>query len=368
MLKIGLSGNPIEIKIRKNFDGISVYTDTIHKTLSKYNDIEVYPLAYTKHIESLKYSQQLSSSYIKSICENLLFNKTKQLSLDVMHFTDYHVIKTSCPSVATVHDAIPLKYPEWVSDKNRSLKNYLMKKMVNQADHFIAVSHYAVNELVEYYQIPEDRISVIHCGIDSSWFEDIILDKSILQKYNIVENYFLIVGTFQPRKNIEKMIKAYFALPESIRQYYPLLIVGKEGWKCHETVNLISNYKFKYPKQIFWLNNVESRADLRQIYAHAFCLLFTSLYEGFGIPILEGFASNIPVITSSVASMPEIAGNAAYLVDPLSQDQITNGMLDIVKNDELRIQYIDAGRKQLEIFRWEDQMNKLRDLYGSLSK
>lgn len=368
MLKVGLSGNPIETKIRKHFDGIGVYTATIHKTLSEYKDIEVYPLAYTKHIESLEHSQQLSSSYMKSICENLLFNKAKELDLDVMHFTDYHVIKTSCPSVATVHDAIPLKYPEWVSNSNRTLKNYLIKKMVNQADHFIAVSHYAVSELVEYFKIPEERISVIHYGIDSSWLEEIALDNSIFQKYNIVKNYFLIVGTFQPRKNIERMIKAYFDLPEIIREEHPLLIVGKEGWKCGETVNLIYDYKSKYPKQIFWLNNVQSRADLRQIYAHAFCLLFATLYEGFGIPILEGFASNIPVITSNVASMPEVAENAAYLVDPLSQDQIANSMFDMVKNDELRIQYIHAGRKRLEMFKWEHQINKLLSLYTSLSK
>ena len=366
MINIGISGNPLEPKIRRHFDGIGVYTNAIYDNLKDHQDIKIQPFAYTKVPDKLCYSKVIDQSYGHAVLKNLVLKQTKNLNVDVMHFTDYHVVDTRCPSIATVHDAIPLMHPEWVSSRHRTLKNALMKKMVNKADAFIAVSQYATAELTEYFGLPQERIQVIPCGIDANWLKPIIQDEDILKKYGLQPHFFLAVGTFQPRKNFDQIIHSYFQLPESIRKQHQLVIVGKQGWHCDSTIQLIQDYQRRYANQLVWLNQVETREDIKQLYLHALSLVFASLYEGFGIPILEAFTTQTPVITSDTSSMPEVVGNAGLVINPYQKDDITQAMLDISQSEQLRLDFIQKGHHQLQKFHWDKISQQLIEFYKSV--
>lgn len=343
-MKVGLSGTPLDSHCRKNYDGISVYTESVYRGLTNFGGVEVIPFVYEK--SSLSYADVVGSSYVLTFAKSLL--QQHPLSVDLCHFTDYKIFRTTCPSVATVHDAIPLSHPEWVSSRYRRIKNILLRYAVNQADAVIAVSHHAVRELVEYFGIDERRIFVVPCSIDDNWLALRPLDGGIVSKYCIPTDYFLVVGTFQPRKNLINTIQAFFTLPKEIRDEHPLVIVGKPGWKSDKEMAMIAEKKKLWPHQVYWLSNVSCREDLYQIYRHAFALVFASLYEGFGIPILEGYACRIPVITSAVSSMPEVAGDGAILVNPYQVYEIAEAMktLHFLQNKE-RETLIANGASQL---------------------
>lgn len=179
-----------------------------------------------------------------------------------------------------------------------------------------------VPDLVEYWGVDENQISVIYQGISDWWLEKIsVAEKEVvLNKFNLKKKFFLSVGTLQPRKNFSRIIQAYQLLPEAVQKEYKFVLVGKDGWQSTEIRNEIM--RMTAENKVAWLQYVTQK-ELRILYQSAQLLLFPSLSEGFGWPILEAFASSIPVITSNTTSLPEIAGNAAYFVNPCSVEEIS---------------------------------------------
>lgn len=367
-MKIAISGEPIETKIRKNYDGIGVYTDALHHYLPQLG-VEVEPYIYAGHDELAVKSKVLPYSYGNAILRDMInFRSVVNVKADLFHFTDYHVINTSCPSVATVHDAIPLKFPDWVSPKYRKIKNFFLKRMVKKADIFVAVSQYAVNELQEYYHLPLDRIRVVNCGIEQDWLDnqpDELYVEALLTRFQLKKGYFFVVGTLQPRKNVDRIIDAYLQLSEQIQNNRQLVIVGNAGWHCEQTIKKIHNL-IESGKNIKWIQNLSSRQDLKAIYSASCALIFPSLYEGFGIPVLEAFASNVPVLSSNVSSLPEVAGDAALLVDPYSVDEITHGMSLLATDESLGNQYRLLGKQRVKQFTWMKSAQVLKKIYSEL--
>lgn len=367
-MKIAISGEPLEPAIRKNYDGIGVYTDALYHYLPQLN-IEVQPYIYAGHKVAPVKSAELPFSYAGAILRDIMgYRPVAHVKADLFHFTDYHVIRTSCPSVATVHDAIPLKFPEWVSPKYRSIKNLLLKRMVKKADLFVAVSQFAVEELQEYYQLPKDRIRVVPCGIEQDWL-DFQADEAdiheLLNRFQLQKGYFLVVGTLQPRKNVDRIIEAYMQLPNDVQALRQLVIVGNTGWRCEQTVERIHEL-IADGKNIRWIRNLSSREDLKTVYSAAGALIFPSLYEGFGIPVLEAFACGVPVLASNVSSLPEVAGNAALLVDPYSIDEINHGMLALSINENLQNKYRTLGKERVKEFTWLKSVKELQSVYSEL--
>ena len=294
---------------------------------------------------------------------------TRPLSLpvDVVHFTDYHIVPSSMPSVATLHDAVPLMHPEWVSPRLRWAKNHVMKRMARHADQIVAVSHFAIDELVEYFGIARDRIQVVHGGIDEQWLIAAPPgpDHVTLADGRAIKDYFLCVGTFQPRKNLDRMISAYLSLPRGVRQSHPLVIVGRAGWRCEHTVQRLNDLAAR-GETVHWMQNIHSRQQLRAVYDNATALAFVSLYEGFGLPVLEAFACGTPVITSTASSLPEVAGGAALLVSPHDQEEIADAMLRIATSGEIRDTLREAGHRRVPEFTWGQSAIKMAAVYANL--
>ena len=350
-------------------DGIGVYTAALAKHLPGAG-VDVTGFSFGQSVRVPGAAPMTLDSYLSYVCRDLVgWRKPFALPADVVHFTDYHIVPCRAPSVATLHDAVPLKYPEWVSPRLRWAKNVIMKRMARHADKIVAVSHFATEELIEYFGVAPERIAVVHGGIDEAWLVSPghPLPEVRARDGRVLKDYFLCVGTFQPRKNLDNMISAFLSLPAEMRAAHPLVVVGRPGWRCGSTVERLQTLE-SAGEAVHWLQDVDSREALRAVYSSALALVFVSLYEGFGIPVLEAFATRIPVITSTTSSLPEVAGDAALLVQPADVAGIADAMSRIATSAQLRSDHVAAGSRRVVQFTWNETARKLAAVYASLSR
>lgn len=358
-MRIGLTCTTIEPSLTQGkIDGIGMYTKTLLDQFSNLNlDVTPYSFPNNKNKQSgikngkvfpLSFTSATLSSFIKPIADTIYKNIPKQI--DLLHVTDHMIPRVDRISmIATIHDALMFKHPEWYSSKLRGIKNWLRKETMKWPKHFITISQAMVPELVRYLDIPESKITVVHNGLPDWWHEKVSPTeiKNTLQRLGLPKKFILFTGTIQPKKNVARLIEAFLQLPQDIQQEYPLVIAGKAGWDTTEDIIAIN--KLIQHKTGYWLNYV-SKEDIRTLYQAATLYVFPSLHEGFGLTLLEAFASGTPVMTSSVPALQEIGANAVYFIDPLSIDSMTLGMRNFLTSEGLRQQYINSGSLRVRDF------------------
>ncbi len=287
--------------------------------------------------------------------------------VDVFHATDYRIVPMRCPVVATLHDAIPMADPALSSRRLRGLKNALMRRLARFADVVVAVSAFSVAELVEHFGIDPARVRVIHAGVDPAWLtppEPALLAR-VLAARRLEPGYFLSVGTLQPRKNVERILAAHALLPAALRRERPLVVVGRPGWRCD---GLVAELRARVAAgEARWLADVAEPEELRALYAAAGVFVFPSLHEGFGLPVLEAFASGVPVVTANTTSLPEVSAGIAREVDPTSVEAIAEAMAALAAPGEERRRRIAAGRARARALGWEVMVDRLLALYRELA-
>ena len=236
-------------------------------------------------------------------------------AIDVYHATDYVVPRLARkPVVATLYDAIPLVHPQWANRRLRRTKNWLLRRWAQCADRVIAISHAAGQELVEHYGVPQERIRIAPLGVGERWF-DKPAEAGIcaaLARFRLHPGYLLHVGTLQPRKNVDALVSAYERLPPAIRRERQLVLVGQYGWGVPALRARLQALARK--GHVVWLDYVD-RDDLHALYHGAGMFVFPSLAEGFGLPILEAFASGLPVIATDLPALREVAGHDVRWLD-----------------------------------------------------
>ncbi len=373
-MRIGLTCSTIEPALTSGkIDGIGVYTKTLLDQLAKLQH-EVTPFSFptlTKWLKSSGFSQgkifplPYTPATLLSLiqpCAELLYKNSDE-KIDLLHVTDHMIPRIShAPIIATIHDALMFTHPEWYQSKLRGIKNTLRKKTFHWVKHFITVSHAMVPELVEYLGIPEKKISVVHNGIAPWWYQEISTEyrKSILKNLNLPEKFILFTGTLQPKKNVSRIIEAYLLLPTDLRREYPLVIAGKAGWDAKDI--LIAIQKLQTEKAGYWLDYV-SNEELRVLYQSATVYLCPSLHEGFGYTLLEAFAAKTPVISANISALPEIAGDAAYLVDPYSVAEIRTAMRTLLTDESLRSTLVQKGYARAKEFSLEKCVSETLKVY-----
>jgi glycosyltransferase involved in cell wall biosynthesis len=369
-MNIGLSTTQIEpCHTGGHIDGIGIYTINLSKGLRKLGHTVIgYSFPPKSSSSDLGCSLPFPGSF-KSLTGLGIASRglvRYEMPVNLMHFTDYCIFPVKCPSVATLHDAIPLKFPEMCNPRLRALKNFILRSAAKYADHVITLSQTSIPDIVKYYRVPEHKISVVGCGVSKQWLvapETYKVDQ-VLKKYALRSGYFLFVGTFQPRKNLDRIITAYGKLPQAIRKERKLVCVGRSGWKCEETINKLK--RLIIDGDAIWLNHIDDEDELRCIYTGAGVFVFPSLYEGFGIPVLEAFSCGIPVITSNVSSLPEVSRQIGIEIDPTSLDELINAMEWLAQDETERKQRAISGRNLVQSMTWDAVAEQTLNVYKKI--
>ena len=286
--------------------------------------------------------------------------------VDLIHATDQLIpIRHHKPLVSTVMDVIPLSHPEYLRSSSRMIKPWLWKKLTQQSDHIITISEYSKQEIHRLMNFPMEKMSTIPLGVDKRYFERIspTLIQNVLKKFQLDKPFFLFIGSIQPRKNLQRLIQAHASLPRHLSKEFPLVIVGKLAWNDGQTIAEIE--KAISEERCVWLDYITD-IEKRCLLQASLALIFASLYEGFGLPILEGFASSTPVITSNTTSMPEVAADAALTVNPLDIDSIREAYLSLIENPSLLEEMKIKGLTRARLFSWEQAAKSTLSVYQSL--
>lgn len=263
--------------------------------------------------------------------------------IDVFHSSDWTQPPTSAIKVTTIHDLVPIRYPQISHPSIVSAHKHRLKWVKNEVDKIIAVSEFTKNEIVSLLDINPNKIKVIYEAADTIFQVSASVDMEFVKKkYKLDKPYLLAVGA-DPRKNLPRVIKAVIELKKDLD--IELVVIGKP-WN-------------KSLKGARFLGHVE-RQEMSAIYTGARSLVYTSVYEGFGLPILEAMMCETPVVTSNVSSMPEVAGDAAFLVDPNSSKDILLGIKGVLSN---RAKWIKRGRERVKKFSWIKTAEQTIDLY-----
>jgi len=296
--------------------------------------------------------------------EYSLTKALKKFEIDVLYSTDsYLSLRTTVPTVLVSHDLAYLHYPEHIPPRVRSYYQKYFPKFHEKADHIIAVSEATCQDIQQAYRIPKEKITVAHNAC-SPHFQTLSFNEkvSVKRRFTNGKPYFIYLGSIHPRKNIQRLIYAFEQFLNKTGNSHELVLLGRWAWR---TTNIASaKLKSKYKDRIRLFTDHEDH--IADLVAAAEAMCYVSLFEGFGIPILEAMQSGVPVITSNKSSMPEVAGDAAYLVDPESVDEIAHAMQTITDNKNLRQEFIAKGHANVKRFSWDRSASLISGQISSL--
>lgn len=283
----------------------------------------------------------------------------------LFHATDHYIPRyENIPVVATIHDVIPFDFPHWFSFQQRSF-HAVLKRTMEWPVHFITVSNYSKNRILQQLDVPECNVSVVQNGLDPKWRHRHSSERvqAVLQKYRLERPYILFVGTIQKRKNLSLLLKAAEMLPQYLRESHEIVVVGGIGKQDQNSVRQL--FSAIDAKQIKWL---EYRVDseLVILMQAARCFVFPSLAEGFGLPVVEAFAAGTPVLASNATSIPEVAGNAAILFHPQKSEELAAKLADVLSFERLRSDLAAKGLKRSQDFSWEKSAAETVLVYKSV--
>jgi len=247
------------------------------------------------------------------------------------------------PQVVVIHDLSMFLFPQHLGQKKSDKYQQITKLACAKAQKIIAVSYSTKKDLTKILKVPEKKITVIYPGL--------IKFTKIAQ--NLPNNlkpktYILTVGTVEPRKNLKNLLTAYSLLPMALKEKYPLVIVGAYGWNVSQDLKEVKDIK-----NIIILGYI-ANDELAKLYKEARVFVYPSLYEGFGLPIIEAMQFGTPVITSNISSMPEVAGKAGILIDPKDPKNISQAIQNILEEKIDRNKLVKLSKDQANKFFWQD--------------
>ncbi len=255
------------------------------------------------------------------------------------------------PSVVTVHDLSWVRHPETHPAERLREMNRFMPKVIEHATHIIVDSDFVRGEVINHYSVPHERVTTVLLGVGAEFRPYASAESSVVLAQFGLEHgkYQLAVGTLEPRKNLSTVIAAFERLPESIRQRFPLVIVGMNGWGME---NFSKNFQHMIARGEVRLLGYVSQKELPALYSGARLFIYPSLYEGFGLPPLEAMACGVPVIASNRASLPEVVGDAGLLVEPMDDMVISMHMQSLIDDSTLHARLSKAGLDRASAFTW----------------
>ena len=292
----------------------------------------------------------------------LFFGQESQIT----HFFNYIIPSgVSGKTVVTVHDMVFKAFPETVRSRTKLMLQAGLLKSMKRADRIITDSLFSQSEIIKYYPEFASKIRVVPCGVDTEKFHplsDKALISKVCEKYYIDSEYFLYLGTIEPRKNLAKLLKAYAEFIQEYAHPPKLVLAGAKGWNFENILQLIPEFNLQ---ELVILPEYIQDEDVCPLMNGAIAFLFPSLYEGFGMPPLEAMACGTPVLVSNAASLPEVVGNAA-VITRTDYHSIEAGMHQLYSDSDLRKNLSSAGRIQAESLSWQKSAELLYQVYQEL--
>lgn len=291
-------------------------------------------------------------------------NALRRLKPDLFLSPDGYVsLSTDTPTLAVMHDLNFEHFPEDLPWLVRHYYRFFFPRFAKKSKRIGTVSHFSKSDISRAYGISESKIDVIYNGINEA-FKPVDTDTvdKVRKKYTEGKPYFLFVGSLHPRKNLARLFGAFDQFRSKSKSPVKLLVVGEKKWWTEPIRQAFEN--MKHQQEVVFCGRLGAEA-LRLVTASALATTYVSYFEGFGIPIVESFKCGVPVITSNVTSMPEVAGDAALLIDPFDIDDIAGAMQSLATNNDLRKTLITKGLERAALFTWQQSADKL---WGSMLK
>ena len=377
-MKIGIDISQIVYRT-----GVSRYTEELVKSLiklDKKNKYVLFGFSFRRKKELNNYHTTVCGNYCEGkifpfppTMMEILWNQLHILPIekligevDIFHSSDWTQPPSNYKKITTVHDLSFLRYPDSFPKKiinNHKRRLCWVKK---ECDMVIADSMATKRDLVELLGFDEKKIRVVYLGVSSKFkVKSSKLQskvQSIKKKYKINGDYILSVGTLEPRKNLKRTIEAFnLIIKKKNNRTIKLVLVGKFGWGENIRQSAINNQQLS-----IITTGYISDEDLAYLYQGARCFVYPSLYEGFGLPVLEAMAAGCPVITSNVSSLPEVAGEAAILVNPKKTSEIAQAINEIIAIPQLSQNLRKKGLVQVNKFSWQKTARETLRAYESL--
>ena len=368
----------------KNRSGIGVYTYELSKRLQVYKDLELTGDIFnfierndlTKDLKGLNFNQEICKLFPYGVYRrvwhylpikyNYLFKRQSQLT----HFFNFIVPpRIEGQVINTIYDLTFKFYPETMDKRNLKRLEKDIAYSIERADHIITISECSKKDMIEHLGIEADKIDIIYPGVDFEHFNRKPSENEVNEvkrRYGLPDNYLLYMGTLEPRKNIPTIIEAFGKLKQrndEASKRVKLVVAGKKGWLFEEIFNKVSTLGLE--QEVVFTDYVREE-DKAIIYHLARAFVFPSVYEGFGIPVVEAMAASVPVITSNTSSLPEVAGEAAILVEPNDASQITEAMYRLIKDEVYHAQLVHKGLVQAKKFNWDSSAMKLKAVYDKV--
>ncbi len=282
----------------------------------------------------------------------------KKIDADLFVSTDGYVSLSSKVKTFNVfHDLNFEHYPFDIPFLERWYYRKFFKKFAQKADRIATVSEFSKQDIVKLYNISPDIIDVVYNGANEIYgpLPQEIIEETKL-KFTDGHSYFYFIGALHPRKNLVNLFKAFDLFRENSNYVVKLVITGAKKWWTEEMESVYSNMSYK--ADVIFTGRLETD-EIKNLMGSALALTYVSYFEGFGIPIVESFRSSVPVITSNVTSMPEVAGEAALLIDPFNPNDIASAMQKISEDYNLREKLIEAGTTRAQEFTWDKSAERL---------
>ena len=347
---IGIDGNEANVEKRV---GSNVYAFEIIRNLhalDKKNTYQIYlkdkPLSdFPENSSKWQYKKitlrKLSTQV--GLPLQLFFGKPRP---DIFFTPGHYAPRFSpIPTVISILDVSYLLFPKYFRKGDLTQLTSWSVYSIKNASRVLTISEASKKDIIKFYGVKEDTIIVTYPGFTP--FKE-FQNTNFFPKWKTGEEYCIFVGTLQPRKNLIRLLEAFQKLNE---KNLKLVVVGKKGWLYTEIFNKVK--ELKLDDRIVFLDYVD-RSHLYQLFQNAKCFILPSLYEGFGIPVVEAMAAKVPVVVSNVSSLPEIVGDAGILVDPYSVDDIARGIKEAINLDETtRNSIIEKGLERTKQFSWE---------------
>lgn len=387
-MRIGIDARTILNPEKGEAIGVGHYTYQLIRNLLELDKINEYVLFFDFHVreKDIKkftkpnvkikfypfsdYKKYLPGAY-SEILGTAILSKEK---LDVLHSTSPHSriptgYRGKC--IVTFHDLsiykIPQCYPKVSGVKEKAVYSLMAKK----ANRIIAVSQSTKKDIEEIFKIPSEKINVIYSGLDKRFFDEPkISGQKILEKYGITKKYIFFLGTLEPSKNITRLLEAFAKFKEKSKNGnekfdYQLVLAGKRGWLSQEYLQTIKDLGLN--KDVVFTGYIIGD-ELVPLFRNSHFFIMPSLHEGFGMTVLEAFATGTPAIISKVSSLPEIAEDAAFYINPMSTEELAEAMLKFSQDENIRNEFREKGLEQVKKFDWQKTAKETLEIYNSFKR